>query len=139
MLLVYDSLRLKNTIQVIGLCFYNAGMLIYAGDQYDQIRKVIKTLIQVEGTSTARILPQNTPWNAIRPFLIAVPCIIAFFLFVLSFIAWKLYQEFLWDIFKAISADLRMKTRFKKYQVSNISPYVYQYRSNITTRFILHS
>ena len=34
---VYDSLRLKNTIQVIGLCLYNVGMLIYSSIQYEQI------------------------------------------------------------------------------------------------------
>jgi len=35
--LVWDALRLKNTIQVIGLCLYNLGLLIYATVQYDQI------------------------------------------------------------------------------------------------------
>src|SRR3954465_6536015 len=44
LVLVYDSLRLKNTIQVIGLCIYNVGMLIYASIQYDQINKAIEAL-----------------------------------------------------------------------------------------------
>ncbi|TQS35924.1 hypothetical protein Golomagni_03640 [Golovinomyces magnicellulatus] len=112
LLLVYDSLRLKNTIQVIGLCIYNLGMLIYASIQYDQINRAIM------GLSAANYIhPSNTVWNDIRPFLLAVPCIIAAFTLAMSIIAWKLYDEFAWTIYKHISADLRMKRRFLTYQI----------------------
>lgn len=117
-ILIYDSLRLKNTIQVIGLCLYNLGMLIYAAVQFDQIDKVIKTLSNVGDLSLAHIDHASTLWHNIRPYLIAVPCIIAFFSIVLGFEAWKLYDEFAWTIYKHISADLQMKKRFLKYQVS---------------------
>lgn len=110
--LVWDSLRLKNTIQVIGLCVYNVGMLVYASIQLDQIRRVINYLVGV-----GYILPQDDVWMDIKPFLLAVPIIIGFFTAVLSFIAWKLYDEFAWTIYKHISADLRMKRRFLTYQV----------------------
>ncbi|KAG0651693.1 Golgi apparatus membrane, partial [Hyphodiscus hymeniophilus] len=110
--LVYDSLRLKNTIQVIGLCMYNGGMLIYAAIQYDQIQKAINYL---EGNGF--IQAGNPIWNVIRPYLLAVPCIIAFFSLVMSFEAWKLYDEFAWTIYKHISADLRMKRRFLTFQI----------------------
>lgn len=113
LVLVYDSLRLKNTIQVIGLCMYNAGMLIYAAIQYDQINKAVRQLNLVQ-----YLEPGSTVWQDIRPFLIVVPCIIAFFTVVMAFIAWKLYDEFAWTIYKHISADLRMKRRFLTYQVS---------------------
>ncbi|CCU77934.1 unnamed protein product [Blumeria hordei] len=112
MLLVYDSLRLKNTIQVIGLCIYNVGMLIYAAIQFDQIKRAIT------GLSEAKYIhPSNTVWHDVRPFLMAVPCIIAAFTLALSIIAWKLYDEFAWTIYKHISADLRMKRRFLTFQI----------------------
>ena len=113
LLLVYDSLRLKNTIQVIGLCLYNVGMLIYAAVQYDQIKEAISTLGEEQ-----HVVPNSNVWSTISPFLVAVPCIIAFFTIVMSFVAWKLYDEFAWTIYKHISADLRMKRRFLTYQVS---------------------
>ena len=112
LVLVYDSLRLKNTIQVIGLCMYNLGMLIYASIQYDQIEKAIGQLV-----GNGYILPFNQVWSVIRPYLLAVPCIIAFFSLVISFQAWKLYDEFAWTIYKHISADLRMKRRYLTFQV----------------------
>ena len=112
LVLVYDSLRLKNTIQVIGLCIYNLGMLIYAAIQYDQINKAIGTL-----TSDNYIEPNAVVWHTVQPYLLAVPCIIAFFSIAMSIGAWKLYDEFAWTIYKHISADLRMKRRFLTFQV----------------------
>lgn len=122
LVLVYDSLRLKNTIQVIGLCMYNVGMLIYASIQYDQIHKVINTL-SVAGQDSygnfteAQLKPGSDVWQDIQPYLVAVPCVIAFFTVVLTGVAWKLYDEFAWTIYKHISADLRMKRRFLTFQI----------------------
>jgi hypothetical protein len=115
LVLVYDSLRLKNTIQVIGLCIYNMGMLIYASIQYDQINKAIDGLAAQPGGSY--IKPNMTVWTDIQPFLVASPCIIAAFTVGLSVIAWKLYDEFAWTIYKHISADLRMKRRYLTFQI----------------------
>lgn len=112
--LVWDSLRLKNTIQVIGLCLYNLGMLIYAAIQFDQVDRAIETLQDHDPI----YIPKDDPlWNNLKPYLLAVPCIIAFFTLAMSFIAWKLYDEFAWTIYKHISADLRMKRRFLTFQI----------------------
>ena len=110
--LVYDSLRLKNTIQVIGLGIYNLGMLIYAAIQYDQINKAIGNL-----TASNYIDPNVRVWHKVQPYLLAVPCIIAFFSVAMCIEAWLLYDEFAWTIYKHISADLRMKRRFLTFQV----------------------
>lgn len=112
--LVYDSLRLKNTIQVLGLCCYNGGMLIYASIQYDQVNKAIAEL---GAPPYDYIKPDTDVWSQIQPYLVASPCVIAVFTVGLTFIAWKLYDEFAWTIYKHISADLRMKRRYLTYQV----------------------
>src|ERR1700712_3330480 len=78
LVLVYDSLRLKNTIQVIGLCMYNGGMLIYAAIQYDQIQTAIESL------GERGYVDKNAHvWPDVQPFLLAVPCIIGFFSMVM--------------------------------------------------------
>ncbi|PMD16395.1 hypothetical protein NA56DRAFT_316696 [Hyaloscypha hepaticicola] len=112
LVLVYDSLRLKNTIQVLGLCCYNGGMLIYAAIQYDQVNKAIEQLGE-----KGYVKPKQDVWSDVQPFLVAVPCIIAVFTVILSVIAWKLYDEFAWTIYKHISADLRMKRRYLTFQI----------------------
>ncbi|KAH8679857.1 hypothetical protein BGZ60DRAFT_428153 [Tricladium varicosporioides] len=119
LVLVYDSLRLKNTIQVIGLCLYNVGMLIYSSIQYDQIRQAITGLKQytINARPQPYIDPSSDVWGQIQPFLLAVPIIIAAFTAFMGFVAWKLYDEFAWTIYKHISADLRMKRRFLAFQI----------------------
>lgn len=123
LVLVYDSLRLKNTIQVLGLCFYNIGMLIYAAIQYDQIDKAIEGLGALGYISASNL----HVWKDIQPYLLAVPIIIAFFSIVMSIIAWKLYDEFAWTIYKHISADLRMKRRFLTFQVMLSAAHILAY------------
>ncbi|KAL6713815.1 hypothetical protein ACLMJK_008309 [Lecanora helva] len=110
LVLVYDALRLKNTIQVIGLCLFNNALLIYAAVQGTQINDAISRL-----KSGNHIDP--TVWSAVKPFLIAIPCVIALGTIAMSFVARKLYDEFAWTIYKHISADLRMKRRYLTYQI----------------------
>lgn len=114
LLLVYDALRLKNTIQVIGLCLFNLALLIYAAVQMDQIKDAVTGLL-----SRNEIEP--SAWPDSRPFLIAIPCIIAVGTAQMAVIAWKLYDEFAWTIYKHISADLRMKRRYLTYQVGTFT------------------
>lgn len=115
LVLAWDALRLKNTIQVIGICIYNLGMVIYSSVQMDQVNTAIKTLLGKDQ------IEQDT-WRHLRPFLIAAPCIIALGTVLLSYVAYKLYNEFAWTIYKHISADLRLKRRYLTYQVGILSP-----------------
>lgn len=110
LVLVYDALRLKNTIQVIGLCLYNVGLLIYAAVQMDQIHDAVRLL---NGKNDI----DPSVWNTEKPYLIAIPCIIALGTVLMAVIAWKLYDEFAWTIYKHISADLRMKRRYLTFQI----------------------
>jgi hypothetical protein len=108
--LVWDALRMKNTIQVIGIVIYNVGILVYAGIQYDQIRDAADILL------SKAFIPADF-WENVQPMLIAVPAFMALATVVFAFIAWKLYDEFAWTIYKHISADLRLKRRYLTYQV----------------------
>ena len=117
LVLVWDALRLQNTIQVIALCIYNFALLIYAAVQRNQIKDVVDQLTKPSAGEPVYLDPRSTVWATTQPFLVAVPCIIALGTVLLSFVAWKLYDEFAWSIYKHISADLRMKRRYLTYQV----------------------
>ncbi|GAM83102.1 hypothetical protein ANO11243_010880 [Dothideomycetidae sp. 11243] len=108
--LTWDALRLKNTIQIIGLCFYNVGLMIYAAVQTDQIQEFVNPAVGRASISVDL-------WNTLKPYLIAVPCVLALGSFIMGFVAWKLYDEFSWSIYKHISADLSMKRRYLVYQI----------------------
>jgi TM2 domain-containing membrane protein YozV len=108
--LVYDALRMKNTIQVIGLCICNIGLLIYGAIQMKQIREAVSTLYYMNKI-------ELYVWDQSEPFLIIIPCIVGLGTLLMTFVAWKLYDEFAWTIYKHISADLQMKRRYLTYQV----------------------
>ncbi|KAI1267697.1 hypothetical protein F5Y18DRAFT_308464 [Xylariaceae sp. FL1019] len=109
--LTWDALIAKNTIQIIGICIANLALLVYGGLQIDQIHDSITILHDKNA-----LLDFNV-WVETRGELIAIPAVIGLTTFILSFIAWKLYQEFAWDILKHIGADYRMKKRFLHYQI----------------------
>jgi hypothetical protein len=109
--IVWDALRGKNTIQVIGVCVANLALMIYTAIQIEEIEIAIDQLRAQNAFVDTRI------WADVKPLLIAIPCIIALGSILLSLIAWKLYQEFAWDILKHIGADYRMKKRFLHYQI----------------------
>ena len=110
---MYDALRLKNTIQIIGLCMFDVALLVYAAVQMTQINDAIQRLDHSDYGS----LINTAVWTSIKPYLVAVPCVIALGLVLMSVVAWKLYDEFAWTIYKHISADLRMKRRYLTFQV----------------------
>lgn len=87
---------------------YNVGLLVYGAVQMEQIEDV------------ARQLPadiRSDIWKRTRPYLVAIPCILGLGTVLLAFLAWKLYDEFAWTIYKHISADLRMKRRYLTFQI----------------------
>lgn len=111
LVLAWDALRMKNTIQVIGICIANLALLVYTAIQIDSISQAIDILITQNAVEDLQV------WNEVRPLLVAIPCILGLCTLFLAAIAWKLYQEFAWDILKHIGADYRMKKRFLHYQV----------------------
>jgi hypothetical protein len=108
--LTYDALSNQNTIQVIGLAIMNAGLIIYTGIQYQQVYHAFVTL------SEAQFLPADY-FSQVQGTLIALPAVLALFSIVLAFLAWQLYKEFGWKIYKQIGADPKMKRRYLTYQV----------------------
>ncbi|KAI0198266.1 hypothetical protein F4808DRAFT_452065 [Astrocystis sublimbata] len=110
-ILTWDALIAKNTIQIIGVCIANLALLVYGALQIDQIHMAIGILQGWDVFANMDVWPQT------RAELIAIPAIIGLITLGLSFMAWKLYQEFAWDILKQIGADYRMKKRFLHYQI----------------------
>ena len=114
LVIVWDALRMKNTIQVIAVCIANLAFLVYTALQVDQIQTAMGLL-----ADNGALKPESRDiWVELKPYLVAIPCIIAVGTLAMGFIAWRLYQEFAWDIIKHIGADYRMKRRFLHYQVS---------------------
>jgi len=115
LVVVWDALRMKNTIQVIGVCIANLALLVYTAIQIEQIQTAITILGEFNALKPETLSTEL--WGDVKPYLVAIPAVIGLATVCMGFIAWKLYQEFAWDILKNIGADYRMKKRFLHYQV----------------------
>ncbi|KAK4204021.1 hypothetical protein QBC40DRAFT_8652 [Triangularia verruculosa] len=116
LILTWDALRMKNTIQIIGLCIANLALFVYTILQIEQIEKSLFLLGEFLALKDGQG-DKNNVWALAKPFLIAVPAIVGVVTVAMSCIAYQLYREFAWDILKQIGADYRMKKRFLHYQI----------------------
>ena len=103
LVLTWDALRLKNTIQIIGLCFSNLALFVYSVLQIDQIDKSIQKLLAAGAIKPDK--EDRNVWALCKPFLIAIPVVVGVVTVAMSVLAYQLYREFAWDILKLIGAD----------------------------------
>lgn len=116
--LAWDALRMKNTIQVIGICCFNWALCLYGILQEVQIQdtlKHLKIVLKVQATDGESAPELETRMQRTT---IAVPVLLGVGSFLVSFIGWKLYHEFAWTIYKHVSADLQLRRRYMIFEVS---------------------
>lgn len=107
----------KNTIQIIAIVIFNCAMVAYAGLQMKQATEIlVKTPTDSLQNAILDIFGANKdnpiPYHASLSYEIAVLVLMAIFAAVFAFIAYKLYKEFGWSIYKKIGADLAMRGTF---------------------------
>ncbi|KAG0380142.1 hypothetical protein BGX24_009968 [Mortierella sp. AD032] len=122
LVLLCDAMLNKNTIQIMAIVAFNAAMVAYAGVQ---VKQGYDVLVRTEGefTLSNTILdifgrPGNpTPYHASKNYEFAVLALMVIFASGFAVIAYKLYKEFGWSIYKKIGADLAMRDMYKVYQI----------------------
>lgn len=101
----------RNTIQVVGLTIFNLLLLIYAAIQVGEINEVLGTDTD-NREGTARIF--SLPIKILCGLVIAVIATaqIAFFI-----LAWFIWREFGWRIYRFLGADLAIRRYYRQYQI----------------------
>lgn len=117
--LSWDALRLKNTIQIIGICCFNWALCLYGALQEVQIRDTLRHLNDVLLRSTVDGEDGDRLEDKMQKTTIAVPALLGIGSVLVSFIGWKLYHEFAWTIYKHVSADLQLRRRYMIFEVSS--------------------
>ncbi|KAK9762086.1 hypothetical protein K7432_012512 [Basidiobolus ranarum] len=109
LILCLDATYNKNTIQVIALAIFNFLSLGYAILQHIQAQNIINSKKDI-----ADIYPNYTSSRNLQYAIIALMLI---FSLNFAYQAYQLYQEYGWNIYKKIGADLRMRSMYKVYQI----------------------
>ncbi|KAG0368285.1 hypothetical protein BGZ54_002287 [Gamsiella multidivaricata] len=111
----WDAVRAQNTIELIGIVIFNLCCFAYSIFEISQIRNSLW-----DSGNEGFFVPQDKAQklqDSIQPFLIIVVCIIGITQFLVTWLAYRLFQEFGWKIYKKIGADPNTKKMYRAYQI----------------------
>lgn len=108
--LAFDALESQNTIQIFGLCAFAVAMLVYSAIQIEQVKTAILYLSEHKQYDI-------DDFPLINGALIAIPCVIAACLGLMSYFAFKLHQEFGWTMYKKVGVDMQLRSRYIAYHI----------------------
>ncbi|KAJ3416704.1 hypothetical protein HDV05_000534 [Chytridiales sp. JEL 0842] len=124
-ILAWDALANQNTIQILGFVFFNVCATVYAIFQCVTLTNTInastspnKDLLAQTGEDVVPNLTFSpSDKSRILTLLLVIPIVMAVFAAVFCFLAYYLYMEFGWKIYKKIGADPSMRNMFRVYQI----------------------
>ncbi|EPQ31966.1 uncharacterized protein PFL1_00165 [Pseudozyma flocculosa PF-1] len=117
-----DAVRLKNSIQVIGVSIFNVALAIAAGLEIMQVRDAIQAQdsfrpsIPCPFDENRLCRAERVLYPQVHRLLIGVTVVCAVFEIPILFWTAKLWTEFGWIIYQKIGADLRIRSMFMWYQ-----------------------
>jgi len=106
------AIRQRNTIQNIGLVIFNACFLAYSGVQITEIPKSVNMIDYKDVKTTADDLNRQ-----MRPFLIVIPVITGIAQIAYTYLAYRIYQDFGWLVFKRLGADRKIHRYYFYYEI----------------------
>ncbi|QRW16166.1 Golgi apparatus membrane protein [Rhizoctonia solani] len=122
-----DALKLRNIIQLVGICIFHAMLIVSAGLQIHQTRTAlvrpevngtrINSADSCVGDGIQTCSGPDGLFALVEKFLIVVPVILGASLLSMIYFVRELYHEFGWAVFHAIGADPRMKEMYRWYQI----------------------
>lgn len=118
-----DAFRLHNTIQIYGCLILNIALLITAALQISQVRDAFVNQdeaglgVPCETRRSRRCNAVRTLYPDVEPLLIAVPVVVGVAQIPLTYFSFKLSQDFGWEIYRKIGADLRKRRMMLVYQI----------------------
>ncbi|KAI3630108.1 hypothetical protein MIR68_011543 [Amoeboaphelidium protococcarum] len=105
--LCFDAVLHQNTIQIIAFVIFDALVFAYSLFQYFQLKDALAF------ASVSTVVGEDK----FSGVLIAISVVLGVCLIAFVYLAFKLYLEFGWKIYKKIGADPRMKKMYRLYQI----------------------
>ncbi|KAF9963906.1 hypothetical protein BGZ70_007106 [Mortierella alpina] len=115
LVIAWDAVRAQNTIELIGIVIFNVCCFAYSIFEISQIRNSLEN-----GGAAGFFDPPSRATelqSRLQPFLIVDVCVIGISQCLVTWLAYQLFQEFGWKIYKKIGADPNMKKMYRAYQI----------------------
>ena len=119
--LTLDAVKIKNTIQIFGVCLNNVAILVFAGLAVAQVQDLHSYKEACHDSDTK--CSWTTYLSIFHPLFSVLLAVIGVFSVGLCLLAWKLYDEFAWAIYRHIpAANLQLRRRYMMYEVRCLNP-----------------
>ncbi|KAJ7063247.1 hypothetical protein C8F01DRAFT_1209588 [Mycena amicta] len=118
--MAFDALRLRNTIQLMGILLFHMALIVFAAIQVHETKTALVTLSASACAKNFDMIHcggSGSLYRSVLPFLIVVPCVIAAAWLLMMFWIKELYSEFGWAIFHVVGANPKMKKMYQWYQI----------------------
>ncbi|KAF9629013.1 hypothetical protein BFW01_g10216 [Lasiodiplodia theobromae] len=119
LLLTTDALRLRNNIQLFALCVANGCLFGVNIMRYWQTKETNEELLiaTIDDGSNPLVKTDVSYWPVVKPALITSTAWVGISTLGMSGLAYKLHNDFAWEIYKHVSADVALRKRYLAYQV----------------------
>ncbi|KAF9185965.1 hypothetical protein BGZ51_002309 [Haplosporangium sp. Z 767] len=115
LVIAWDAVRAQNTIELIAVVVFNLCCFAYSIFEISQIRVALES-----SALNGFFVPEGLAMElqrSLMPFLIIVIVVIGITQCAVVWLAYQLFQEFGWKIYKKIGADPNMKKMYRAYQI----------------------
>jgi hypothetical protein len=99
-----DALQEKNVLSLVLLLIFQGAMVIYSSLLPSQLATAIR------GTNADTDIVDKR----VRNYAIVIPAVIGGFTIAMAWLIWRLYEEFGWNLYKVLGADLKIKRMYLK-------------------------
>jgi hypothetical protein len=112
--LVFDAISNKNTIQILGFVFFNLCCFMYSILQVAQVRAA---LLMDYGTTVELQQEWKMVFTRMQTYIIVVIVVTALCEIFYGWMALRMYKEFGWSVYKKIGADIQKKRMYRNYHI----------------------
>lgn len=122
-LIAWDAVRLKNTLQLIGVLIFNIALTITAAIEIRQVRGALNAQDRlVDGgvpcaDDPNQICQARSLFPSVERYLIVVTVLCFVAEIAMAWLSVRLWKEFGWVIYQKIGADLKVRRMFFWYQL----------------------
>ncbi|ORZ36766.1 hypothetical protein BCR44DRAFT_1059304 [Catenaria anguillulae PL171] len=123
MFLAYDATKHENVLQLIALIFFNSAIVVYAVFQSItqlhplDIGLLLRPPTQPASSSSSTVGLSLGQIDYILAVGYSLPVLATYFTTVVALIAWRLYKEFPFSVYKKIGADRVIQSMYRTYLI----------------------
>ncbi|GAA5829580.1 hypothetical protein JCM5353_006793 [Sporobolomyces roseus] len=107
LLVILDACQSKNIIGIVCIVIFQIAMLIYSS----VLPRQLSDALDGSNADTPRVN------HLVHIYSVVIPCVVGGCTLIFSYLTYRLYEEFGWDVFKRIGADIKIKKCYKLYQI----------------------